>query len=82
MKRTAIALAFAMSVGTSGAAFAQNAISCSISCGTAYNQCMANGVDWSFVTTASEMSSRMSSNMSAARSCREEATACYAGCAG
>ena len=84
MKKLTIALAFACTTMLGGAAIAQDAnpVSCSIACGTAYNQCLATNVDWSLATSPGEASDRMSSNMSAARGCREEAAACYASCRG
>lgn len=84
MKKTAITIAFALSACISGTAFgaghSQNPVQCSISCNQGYSQCMASGVDWSLVSSVDEASGRMSSNMSAARACREEATACYSHC--
>lgn len=84
MKKLTIALAFACTAALGGPALAQDAnpVSCSIGCGTSYNQCLASNVDWSLVTNPGEASDRMSSNMSAARGCREDAAACYASCSG
>jgi len=85
MTKISIALAFAFSAGlgaVNSAAAGGNPLSCTISCAQEYNQCIASGIDWSLVSSPSEIGSRTASNMSSAGSCGSDVAACYSGCAG